>query len=128
MRKREKIPGNALSELFNKMKSNPDLAGSFVLLPDEIEWRVFDKYIVSIGNEYIGIDKIIFGRFKDSLTHWHPDEEDIYIDICRLGTKGNVTVIHKSILGESVLYSGPATDCKYKSQWLFGRYIYLYAK
>ena len=128
MRKRERLPDNTIRELFNKMKSNPNLAGSFVLLSNGIEWRLFDKYVVLIGISYIGIEKILFGKFTDSLTHWHPDEEEIYDDICRLGTKGNVTVIHKNLFGETVLYSGPATDCKYKRKWLFGKYIYLYAK
>ena len=126
--KKEKSPDNAVRELFKKMKSNPDLAGYFELLPEGIEWRLFDKYIVSIGNEYIGIDRILFGKLTDSLIHWHPDEEDVYNDICCLGTKGNVTVIYKNFIVTSVLYSGPAADCKYKRRWLFGKYIYLYAK
>lgn len=120
-----------VQELYDKMKDNPDLAGEFVYAGYGIEWKVFEKYLVVVSDEYIGIDRILFKRLTDPLTHWHPDDKEIYEDICRLGTKGNVTVIHKvlfGLLGTTIVYSGPASECQCKRKWLFGKYIYLYAK
>jgi len=74
---------------------------------------------------WIGYTK---NKYCDSFAHWHPSDDEIYYDVCAIGRKGNVTVIHKSFLSESVLYSGSTTDCKYKRKGLFGRYYYLHAE
>lgn len=118
-----------IPNIFQMMKKNPSLAGSFELAEgcDEITWNLFEGYVIKIAEDYIGIDRMLFGKIPSALTHWHPSDDELYEDICNLGTKGNVTVIHKSILGESVLYSGEKSSCHYKRKWLFGRYIYLYA-
>lgn len=118
-----------IPNIFQMMKKNPSLAGSFELTAghDTIIWNLFEGYVITIAEDYIGIDRPLFGRIPYPFTHWHPNDDELYDDIRNLGTKGNVTVIHKSILGESVLYSGEKSKCKYKSKWLFGRYIYLYA-
>lgn len=127
----EKVAPANIQELYNLMVENKNLCGTFELADNIIHWNLFKGFLITISKDYpdfyIGIDKKIFGKFYDSFTHWHPSDYEIYSDICKIGTKGNVTVIHKSFLGESILYSGSTTDCKYKRKWLFGRYYYLHA-
>ena len=121
---------NVLSSLYEKMKNNPDLAGRFRLVSDElIEWDLFEGYHVTIWEDYIGIIRFPRAWYRsDLLIHWHPANEELYDEICRLGTKGNVTVVHKSWIGMSIPYSGPAKDCPVGRKWLFGKYLYLYHK
>ena len=120
-----------LREIFEQMKANPELAGSFEETDLGIIWRLFDGYIVQIARGYIGIeavDRLFPGWIPHPVTHWHPDDEDLYRDIRNLGTKGNVTVIHRSLFFDGVVYSGPRERCTCKRKWFFGRYIYLYAE
>lgn len=118
----------ALHGIYEKMRADPALAGSFEETDAGIVWRLFDGYRVQIDIGYIGIDRLLPGGIPYAITHWHPEEEDLYRDICRLGTRGNVTVIYKSILFDGVVYSGPRDQCRYRRKWLFGRYIYLHAE
>ena len=116
---------NVLSSIYFKMVNNPDLAGRFRLVSDEfIEWDLFDGYPVTIFEEHI----TIFRHKHGELIDWEMDNEDLYDGICRLGTRGNVTVVHKSWIGTSIPYSGPAKDCPVGRKWLFGKYLYLYHK
>lgn len=117
-----------IQELYNLMVENRNLCGAFELTDNIIHWHLFKDFLITIGVDYIGIDKLIFGKFYDPFTHWHPSDDEIYSDICKIGTKGNVTVIFKNFLGVSILYSGPASECKYKRKWLLGRYYYLKAE
>ena len=116
-----------INEVYRKMISNPDLAGSFEIVDGLIHWNLFDQYTVVIGPNYIGIDKYIAKKIIVYNYHWHPEDEELYHDICKLGTKGNVTVIHKSLY-DSLIYSGPQSMCPITKRWFFGRYIYLYAE
>ena len=123
---------NIVHDLFCKMKDNPDLVGSFEEVDGRIVWHLFEGYEIEIASEYIDIHKLIFGKIVEPIHHWHPVVEDLYDEACRLGTKGNVTVIHLfgpgSVFGASVVYSGPKDECPIKRKWLFGRYIYLFAE
>lgn len=120
--------------VYHKMINNPDLAGSFEIVNGLIHWDLFDQYKVVIGPNYIGIDKYIVGKIIIYNFHWHPEDEDLYSDVCKLGSKGNVTVIHQSIGGSigmdggALIYSGPRSMCPITRRWFFGRYIYLYAE
>lgn len=118
-----------ISEVFEKMKSNPDLAGTFSEDGGRITWQLFEGYTVEIASEYIGVhsQRPKGGyRFRH---HWHPDDEDLYADICALGTRGNVTIILRTF-GDTtgVVYSGPRAGCPEKKNGLFRKYIYLYAE
>lgn len=116
-------------EIYELMCGNNDLAGAFSLSDDAITWELFEGYRITLGEEYIGIDRLLFGKLPDPFTHWHPqDKNELYADICRLGTKGNVTVIRRNFFGASVLYCGEKDKCNVHRKWLFGRYYYLYAK
>ena len=117
-----------IAMIFEKMRSNHDLCGNYELTGNTIEWEFNDEFTISISRDYFGISKKLFGKIENPLTHWHPDDDDLYDDICRLGTRGNITVIHKTILYDGVIYSGPETECRIKRKWLFGKYYYLRAK
>ena len=116
-----------IAMIFEKMCSNHDLCGKYELAGNAIEWELNEGFIISIARDYIGISKKLFGKIENPLTHWHPDDDDLYDDICRLGTRGNITVIHTTILYSGVTYSGPETGCRIKRKWLLGRYYYLRA-
>jgi hypothetical protein len=117
-----------IMDVYDQMKNNPNLAGSFRLVDNVgIEWQLFDSYIVYIGCNYINIDRLLWGKIPYSLTHWHPEDDELYEEICALGTKGNVAVVKKSWFCTSLLYMGPVAECTYKRKWLFGKYYYLYA-
>ena len=115
-------------DLYEKMKNNSKLAGSFNIVDGSILWNLSNGIKIVISDEYIGISKTAH-FFKNFNFHWHPDESDIYNAICDIGTRGNVTVIHRVLFGlcTSMVYSGPESKCEYKRKWLFGKYFYIYA-
>ncbi len=120
---------SAVQKLYQLMTDNKNLSGSFELVSEDlICWDLFDGFTIFISEDDIGIERLLFKKTPVEFTHWHPTDDEIYNDICNMGTKGNVTVIYKSILGESILYSGSKNECKYKRKWLFGKYYYLYTK
>lgn len=118
-----------ISKLYAKMKNNPNLVGTFRLEENaSIEWKFSDSYTIHIAQDYIGIYRFLFKKIPESITHWHPEDDEIFDYVCALGTKGNVTVVKTSWFFTGVLYMGPASDCPYYRKWLFGKYYYLYAK
>ena len=124
---------NYVLRAYEKMNSNPSLAGSFsgeafTESDGHILWHLFDGYTVEIASETVSIYKNRNGKMYECIHHWHPCDEDLYDEICMLGTKGNVTVIHRSCFGDSrILYSGPREACHIKRKNLFGKNIFLYA-
>ena len=123
---------NYVLEAHEKMKNNTCLAGSFYGeefkgADGHIVWHLFDGYAVEITSEMIAIYKDENGKLAECIYHWHPCDEDLYDEICKLGTKGNVTVIQKGWIRDSRIFSGPRDACPIKRKWLFGKYIYLYA-
>ena len=119
-------------EVYIKVLHNPNLDGSFKEADGYIVWQLFQGYMLDIASEHISINKITLGNVAESIYHWHPNDEDLYDEVCRLGTRGNVTVIHLygpgGMLGSSLVYCGPKSDCPIKRKWLFGKYIYLYTE
>lgn len=125
---------NYVIRAYEKMNSNPCLAGSFTGdgfsgTDGHILWHLFDGYTVEIASETVSIYKNRNGTMYECIHHWHPCDEDLYDEICELGTKGNVTVIHRSFLGDSrILYSGPRGACHIRRKSFFGKNIFLYAE
>lgn len=121
-------------ELYNKMLEIPDLCGNFELIDNTIYWNLFDGYEIQISidprDNYFGIDKKSFGKINDPVTHWHPDEEEVFREICDIGLKGNVLVIRKNLLFTSVVYMGKEENCPYspEKKWSWGKICYLKAK
>ena len=113
--------------LYEQM-THKQLVGHFFLDKGWIYWHISD-YVITIGQDYIGIGKRATNSSLQlfDITHWHPEDDEILDDICLIGTKGNVTVVHDGLLVKTVLYSGPRDACPVKRKWLFGKYYYIYA-
>ena len=120
------IPQTA-KELYDMMRATPDLCGSFELTArDEgIRWKLYEDLCVDIAVDerecYFGVGTLI---------HWHPDFQSVYEDVCNIGRRTNVLVIHEHIGGSSVLYMGEKSECPYSpdSKKRFGKLYYLEAK
>jgi len=116
-------------DLYEKMLNTPDLAGKFELIGETLFWDLFDGFSVEIAltenDTYLSI-----ASPREELIHWHPFAEDIYEEVCRMGTKGNVTLIRKNFFLVSLLYMGKAKDCPYppNKTRAFGKLYRLTAK
>lgn len=123
---REKETKEFAIKLYDKMKKQ-NLVGKLTFQEEDasIRWMI-PGYQIEIGQECIEVSRKK-GGFFIPIIHWHPDDEEILNEICNIGTKGNVTVIHDGWLVKSVLYIESKNDCPYKRKWLFGRYHYIYA-
>lgn len=121
-------------ELYDAMCDTPNLCGTFELKDDMIHWNLFEGYTIQIAvdprGNYFHIEKKLVGKLTDPLTHWHPEADEIYEDVCSIGLKGNVLVIRKNLLCTSVLYMGKEEGCPYssKTKWCWGKILYLKAK
>lgn len=118
-------------ELYNMMKNNDKLGGSFELENiDQIIWT-FDDVVYDISvNGDDGIIRVCKNNsFKSEITHWHPESYEIYYDICNIGEKGNIIVI-KLLLGASkILYMGKKDKCSYtKKRFLLGKHYFFESK
>lgn len=98
-------------DLYEMMLKNDRLGGKFELVDDSIEWTL-DNVIYNVGIGYFGVAKN--GKFKSEITHWHPDNFEIYDQICRVGEKGNILIIKNFLVGSAVLYMGPKEKCTIK--------------
>lgn len=121
-------------ELCEKMLETPDLCGKFELVDKTIFWDLFDGFVIRISIEppetLFDIETMLFGVFPDYITHWHPDEDEIYDQVCHIGLKGSVLVLRRNFFGTSVLYMGKEEHCPYSPQRkrLWGKIYYLKAK
>ena len=120
-------------ELYEKMLVTPDLCGKFKLIDKTIFWDLFDGFIIRISIEppatHFSIEKKLFWEFTDTVTHWHPEENEIFEEVCNIGLKGNVLVIRRNFFFDSVLYMGKEEVCPYspKKKWSWGKIYYLKA-
>ena len=128
------VPGNAY-ELYEKLMHTPDLCGQFYIVNAyELQWSIYKDLTVSIGigqrDADVVIERKIWGRIPDVLTHWHSKPSEIYGEICNIGCRGNVLVIRKNLFGETVLYAGAETNFPYSldKKWYWGRIYYLKAE
>jgi len=124
-------------ELYNMMVQNPDLCGSFEMTADEddygsIFWTLGDacfELCVGHGQGYINViaDGPLHGK---SITHWHPDPDEIYDEVKNIGKRGNVTVVCSSRGAGKLLYSGEKTRCPYlpPKKRLLRKYYYFEAE
>ena len=118
-------------KLYEMMSNNKNLGGEFKLLDNEmIEWK-FDEVIYNISmDERDGYFSVLKNnKLKMEITHWHPDEYEIYDEICKIGEKGNVLVI-KTFLGSAgVVYMGAKNECPIKkNKFRFCKLYYFESK
>ena len=117
------------NDLYKKMLNTPNLAGKFELVGETLFWDLFDGFSVEIAitenDTFLSI-----ASPREELIHWHPYAEDVYGEVCRMGSKGNVTLIRKNFFSVSLLYMGKEENCPYSpfKKRAFGRLYYLKAK
>ncbi len=51
-----------------------------------------------------------------SLTHWHPNEEDMLGKLYSLGKNGNILVLKKGLIGTGVYYMGEPEKYQFNSK------------
>lgn len=117
--------------LYEMMKENENLGGEIKLVAEELIVWTFDKvfYRISVDLEEGYFEVCSNKKLKYQITHWHPNPDEIYEVICRIGTKGNVMIIKKFIFfGVRVLYMGPVKDCSFKKRKIhLGKIYYFYS-
>ena len=123
-----RVPVNT-KELYEMMCETNDLCGDFKITENgNINWNLYDNIQIDLGVDvgdcYIGVNKKTPLR---GLVHWHPTIFEIYGEVCKIGTHGNVLVIRTFWSSASVLYIGDETNCPYSpdQKVLFGRIYYL---
>lgn len=101
-------------DLYEMMLKNKKLGGKFKLVNEEFIVWTFDKVIYEIAmseeDGYFSVTKN--SKFKLEITHWHPDNYEVYEEVCNIGEKGNILVIKSFLGGAKVLYMGPKEKCR----------------
>ncbi len=102
------------NDLYEMMLKNDNLGGYYELKDDTLVWT-FDEVIYEIGINEVSTTIQVFKnvKLKKEITHWHPENDEIYDDVCNIGEKGNILVIKKTLNGESVVYMGKKENCTY---------------
>ena len=112
--------------LMSDLHSLPELNGEILI------WNLYkNAYIRAYCDSYdTCIDIISTSVLGCSLTHWHPDEEDILEELYSLGKNGNVLVLKNGFIGTSVYYIGEPEKYKFnsKKKWHWGKLTYLEQK
>ena len=116
-------------ELYEKLIQMSDLH-SFPELDGEILiWKLYkNAYIRAYCDSYDTCIEIIDdSTLGGSLTHWHPDEEDMLEELYSLGKKGNILVLKKCLTGTGVYYMGKPQKYQLnsKKKWHGGVLAYL---
>lgn len=120
-------------ELYDKMRHTPNLCGKIQLDGEIIRWDLHMGYQIQISvdprDTYFNIEQKPGGVKEDQITHWHPDPNEIFDQICNIGLRGNILVIRKNFLWSSVLYMGTEEGCPYSKtkKWSWGKLFYLQA-
>ena len=97
-------------EIYAHLIQKTDLHSQPELHDEILIWHLYENAYVQAfcDNEDTSIDIIGNSVFVGSITHWHPDEDDMTDELYTLGKKGNILVLKKSMVGTSVFYSGPS--------------------
>ncbi len=126
-------------ELYDAIICKPDLHSLPELYDNILVWHLYkNAYVQAFCNDGdTSIDIIGDSVWSGSLMHWHPDEKDMIDELYRLGKKGNLLVLKKSLLGTSVFYADAAESFSPadrsalhfgKKKWDGGRLVYFEQK
>lgn len=126
-----RVPANT-QELYDMMLATPELCGDFEIAENgNIHWDLYKDIRIHIDVDVaeccFGLVKRSSGKTESGFAHWHPTIFEIYDEVCKVGTKGNVLVIRAFMGGASVLYMGDEEGCPYSpdKKTLFGKIYYL---
>ena len=119
-------------ELYEKLLKMPDLHSKPELDGEILIWKLYENaYVRAYCDSYdTCIDIIGTSILVGSLTHWHPDEDDILNELYSLGKKGNIIVIQNSLLFKGVFYKGTPNEYRFdkNKKWHWGKLTYLEQK
>ena len=119
-------------ELYEKLLEMPDLHSISELDGEILIWKLYENaYVRAYCDSYdTCIDIISNSILIGSLTHWHPDEDDILNELYSLGKKGNIIVIQNSLLFKGVFYKGSPNEYRFdkNKKWHWGKLTYLEQK
>ena len=78
----------------------------------------------------VSVDGLLQGKIRKDITHWHPDPDEIYDEVIKIGKRGNITVLSSYWGGRALLYSGEKRECPYlpPKKHLLSKYYYIEAK
>ena len=119
-------------ELYEKLLEMPDLHSKPELDGEILIWKLYENaYVRAYCDSYdTCIDIISNSTLIGSLTHWHPDEDDMFDELYSLGKKGNIIVIQNSLLFKGVFYKGSPNEYRFdkNKKWHWGKLTYLEQK
>ena len=119
-------------ELYEKLLEMPDLHSKPESDGEILIWKLYENaYVRAYCDSYdTCIDIIGTSILVGSLTHWHPDEDDILNELYSLGKKGNIIVIQNSLLFKGVFYKGTPNEYRFdkNKKWHWGKLTYLEQK
>ncbi len=119
--------------LYEKIIKMPDLHSMPELDGEILIWKLYkNAYVRAYCDDRDAcIDIISNSAFVGSLTHWHPDEEDMLDDLYSLGKKGNILAFNNTyFIGKDIFYIGEPDKYRFdeKKKWYWGKLIYLKQK
>lgn len=119
-------------ELYEKLIQMSDLHSLPELNGEILIWNLYkNAYVRAYCDGYdTCIDIISHSILVGSLTHWHPDEEDMLEELYALGKNGNILVLKKGLIGTGIYYMGEPEkyQSNSKKKWYWGKLIYLEQK
>ena len=122
----------ATKEFYEKLLEMPDLHSKPELDGEILIWNLYkNAYVLAYCDSYdTCIDIISNSTLIGSLTHWHPDEDDMFDELYSLGKKGNILVIQNSLLFKGVFYKGSPNEYRFdkNKKWHWGKLTYLEQK
>ena len=104
------IPQNA-KQLYEQLLVTPDLCGTFELVNDDTLYWTYKDLVLHISANHIDVS-LNWMKDKD-LTHWHPDDFEIYDDVCSITKKNSVLIIKRAFGSSFVKYMGDKEKCPY---------------
>lgn len=95
-------------EIYGKLTQTSNLHSMPLIDGDVIIWKIYvNAYIRAYCDSYDTCIELFDNLSDKSIIHWHPDEDDMFDELCSLGKEGNILVLRKTILGKRVCYIGP---------------------
>lgn len=121
-------------ELFEQLLEMPDLHSVPELDGEILIWKLYENaYVRAYCDSYdTCIDIISNSTLVGSLTHWHPDEDDMFDELYLLGKHGNILVLKSFLLGmgTGIFHLGEPEKYRFnkKKKWHWGKLTYLEQK
>ncbi len=125
--------GNELTtkELYEQLLNKKDLHSFPELDGEVLIWKLYkNAYIKAFCGDSDTCIEIIGTSILYPSMHWHPNEENIFDELCLLGKKGNIMVLKSFLMETSVFYLGEPEKYRFdkKRKWYWGKLSYFEQK